>query len=77
VVTAPYGETFDLAQVKAALKPEHKAVYMQATETSTAVRHDVEAIAKLVKGTETLLWLTASPAWARRTSTWMAGASTC
>jgi aspartate aminotransferase-like enzyme len=49
VVTAPYGETFDLAVVKAALKPEHKVVYMQATETSTAVRHDVEAIAKLLK----------------------------
>ena len=47
VVTAPYGETFDLAQVKAALKPEHKLVLMQATETSTAVRHDVEAVAKL------------------------------
>jgi aspartate aminotransferase-like enzyme len=55
VVTAPYGETFDLAAVKAALKPEHKAVYLQATETSTAVRHDVEAIAKLVKETEALL----------------------
>ncbi len=38
VVTAPYGQTFDLAQIRAALKPEHKAVYMQATETSTAVR---------------------------------------
>ena len=49
VVTAPYGQTFDLAAVKAALKPEHKVVYMQATETSTAVRHDVEAIAKLLK----------------------------
>jgi len=55
VVTAPYGETFDLDAVKAALKPEHKAVYLQATETSTAVRHDVEAIAKLVKGTHALL----------------------
>ncbi|MGO9337784.1 MAG: pyridoxal-phosphate-dependent aminotransferase family protein [Terracidiphilus sp.] len=55
VVTAPYGETFDLAAVKAALKPEHKAVYVQATETSTAVRHDVEAIAKLVKETDALL----------------------
>src|SRR5208337_2739999 len=51
VVTAPYGETFDIATVKAALKPEHKAVYMQATETSTAVRHDVQAIAKLLKET--------------------------
>jgi aspartate aminotransferase-like enzyme len=57
VVSAPYGETFDLAAVKAALQPEHKAVYMQATETSTAVRHDVEAIAKLLKdaGSEALL----------------------
>ena len=55
VVTVPYGETFDLAAVKAALKPEHKAVYLQATETSTAVRHDVEAIAKLVKETGALL----------------------
>jgi aspartate aminotransferase-like enzyme len=55
VATAPYGETFDLAQVKAALKPEHKVVFLQATETSTAVRHDVEAIAKLVKATGALL----------------------
>ncbi len=47
VVTAPYGQTFDLAQVRAALKPEHKAVYMQATETSTTVRHDVQGVAKL------------------------------
>jgi aspartate aminotransferase-like enzyme len=48
VHSAPYGETFDLDQVRAAIKPEHRAIYMQATETSTAVRHDVEAIAKLV-----------------------------
>lgn len=48
VVTAPYGETFRLDAVRAALKPDTKAVYMQATETSTAVRHDVEAIAKLI-----------------------------
>ena len=57
VVSAPYGETFDLSEVRAALKPEHKAVYLQATETSTAVRHDVEAIAKVLKqaGSEALL----------------------
>ena len=62
VVTAPYGQTFNLADLRAALKPEHRAgvpsdgssspgwraVYVQATETSTAVRHDIEAIAKLV-----------------------------
>jgi aspartate aminotransferase-like enzyme len=49
VMTAPYGETFDLAEVRKALKPEHRVVYMQATETSTAVRHDVEAVARLLK----------------------------
>ena len=48
VVTAPYGQTFNLADIRAALKPEHRAVYVQATETSTAVRHDVEAIAKVI-----------------------------
>ena len=55
VMSAPYGQTFDLAAVKAALKPEHRVVFLQATETSTAVRHDVEAIAKLVGETEALL----------------------
>ena len=49
VVTAPYGQTFDLADIRAGLKPEHRAVYVQATETSTAVRHDIEAIAKVVR----------------------------
>jgi len=57
VVKAPYGETFKLDAIRAALKPEHRAVYLQATETSTCVRHDLEAIAKLVKqvAPETLL----------------------
>jgi aspartate aminotransferase-like enzyme len=57
VVSAPYGQTFDLEVIRAALKPEHKAVYVQATETSTAVRHDVEAVAKLIKdaGSDALL----------------------
>ena len=55
VVEKPYGQTFDMAEVKAALKPEHKAVYMQASETSTGASHNVEAVAALVKGTETLL----------------------
>src|SRR5579863_6707262 len=48
VANAPYGQTFNLAEIRAALKPEHRVVYMQATETSTAVRHDVEAIARLI-----------------------------
>ncbi len=49
VVEAPYGQTFELAQIRAALKPDTKAIYMQASETSTAVNHDVEAVAKLIK----------------------------
>lgn len=55
VLSAPYGETFDLAEVKRAIKPEHRAVFVQATETSTTARHDIEAIARLVKETEALL----------------------
>jgi aspartate aminotransferase-like enzyme len=47
LVEAPYGQTFDLADVRKALKPEHRAIFMQASETSTAVSHDVEAVAKL------------------------------
>src|SRR5947207_5793772 len=49
MVTAPYGQTFDFGDIKKALTPGIKAVYMQSTETSTAARHDVEATAKLVK----------------------------
>ncbi|SNS31003.1 aspartate aminotransferase [Granulicella rosea] len=51
VVSAPYGQTFSLDQVKAALKLETRAVFMQATETSTGVRHCVPAVAKLLKET--------------------------
>jgi aspartate aminotransferase-like enzyme len=49
LVSAPYGQTFTLDQVKAALKLETRAVLMQANETSTGVRHDVEGVAKLLK----------------------------
>ncbi len=54
-VSAPYGETFSLDAVRAALKPDTRVVYMQGTETSTGARHDVKAIAQLLKGTDTLL----------------------
>src|ERR1700760_4345165 len=45
VVSAPYGSTFSLDQVKAALKLETRVVFVQANETSTGVRHDVEGVA--------------------------------
>jgi aspartate aminotransferase-like enzyme len=49
VVKVPYGETFSLDEVRKALKTDTRAVYMQATETSTAVRHDVQGVAELLK----------------------------
>ena len=48
-VTATYGETFSLDEVRRKLTPEIRCVYVQATESSTGARHDVEAIAKLVR----------------------------
>ncbi len=49
VVSAPYGETFSIEQVSKALRIEHRAVLMQATETSTGVRHCVPAVAELLR----------------------------
>ena len=48
-VSAPYGETFSLDEVKKKLTPDVRAVYMQATESSTGARHDVKGVAKLVQ----------------------------
>ena len=57
LVSAPYGETFSLEEIRAKLTPEVRAVYMQATESSTGARHDVKGVAKLVRalGDDTLL----------------------
>jgi aspartate aminotransferase-like enzyme len=49
VVSAPYGSTFSIEAVKAALKLETRAVFVQATESSTGVSHDVQAIGQLLK----------------------------
>jgi aspartate aminotransferase-like enzyme len=49
LIAEPYGETFDLEKVKAALKLETRAVFVQANETSTGTRHDMQALAKLLK----------------------------
>ncbi len=54
VLSAPYGQTFSLAEVKAKLDGV-SVVYMQGTESSTGVRHDVQGVAGLLKGTNTLL----------------------
>jgi aspartate aminotransferase-like enzyme len=57
VISAPYGETLSLDEVRKKLTPDVRAVYLQSTESSTGARHDVHGIAKLVRaqGDETLL----------------------
>ena len=55
MVRSPYGETVTPDQIKQKLGPGHVALYMQATESSTGVRHDVESMARLLRGTNTLL----------------------
>lgn len=57
VLSAPYGQTFSLDEVRAKITPDVRAVYVQATETSTGARHDVRGIAKIVQdnGGDTLL----------------------
>jgi aspartate aminotransferase-like enzyme len=48
-VSKAYGETFSLDEVRSRLTPDVRAVYVQATESSTGARHDVKGIAKLVR----------------------------
>jgi aspartate aminotransferase-like enzyme len=57
VLTVPYGETFSPDDIRAKLTPDVRAVFVQATESSTGARHDVEGIAKIVRanGEDTLL----------------------
>ena len=57
VLSAPYGETFSLEDVRARVTPDVRAVFVQATDSSTGARHDVESIAKIVRsqGDNTLL----------------------
>ncbi len=54
-VSAPYGQTFSLDEVKSKLTPDIKVVYVQGTESSTGARHDVQGIAKLVSGMDDTL----------------------
>ncbi|HEU5451012.1 MAG TPA: alanine--glyoxylate aminotransferase family protein [Terriglobales bacterium] len=46
-VSAEYGQTFASASLAAAFTANTRAVYVQATESSTGVRHDIAAIARL------------------------------
>ncbi len=56
VLSVPYGETFSLEDIRARVRPDIRAVFVQATESSTGARHDVEGIAKIVRAqSDTLL----------------------
>jgi aspartate aminotransferase-like enzyme len=55
LISAPYGQTFSLDEVRHKLTPDVRAVYVQATESSTGARHDVEVIAKLLQATDDTL----------------------
>ncbi len=48
LLSAAYGQTFSTAQVREKLSPGVRVVYMQATESSTGVAHDVQSVARLV-----------------------------
>ncbi len=53
-VTVPWGDSVDLSQVEKILAgdPAIKAVYVQASETSTGVWHDIQGLARLTAGRE-------------------------
>jgi aspartate aminotransferase-like enzyme len=57
VISAPYGQTFALDEVKQKLTAEVRALYVQATESSTGVRHDVEGISRLVRAQSDTLFV--------------------
>ncbi|MDP9161806.1 MAG: alanine--glyoxylate aminotransferase family protein [Acidobacteriota bacterium] len=57
MISVPYGQTFSLDEIRQKLTPDIRAVYVQATESSTGARHDIKSIAKIVreKGDDVLL----------------------
>jgi len=48
-ISAPYGQTFSVEEIRARLTPEIRAVYVQSTESSTGARHDIRSITELVR----------------------------
>src|SRR5580704_7188721 len=57
ILSVPYGETFSLIDIRSKLTSDVRAVFVQATESSTGARHDVQGIAKIVhaNGGDTVL----------------------
>jgi len=59
VIKVEWGYTVKIAEVEKRLKadPNIKGVFVQATETSTGVNHDVEKLAKLIKTYENTIFI--------------------
>ena len=77
VLTAPYGETFSLNDIRAKLTSEVRAVFVQATESSPARGTTCEASQRSCANRMTRCSSSMpSPAWARLISMWTAGAWT-
>ena len=55
VASVPYGQTFAIDEIRKKLTPDVRVVYVQATESSTGVRHDIESIASLVRNAKDTL----------------------
>ncbi len=55
LLSVPYGGTFSLNDIRARLTPEVRVVFVQATESSTGTRHDIQAIAKMVRAQDDTL----------------------
>jgi aspartate aminotransferase-like enzyme len=55
LLSVPYGGTFSLNDIRARLTPDVRAVFVQATESSTGARHDIEGIAKMVRAEDDTL----------------------
>lgn len=49
LASAEYGETVSISAIQAKLNKDVRAVFVQATETSTGVRHDVKAIGQAIR----------------------------
>jgi aspartate aminotransferase-like enzyme len=55
LLSVPYGGTFSLSDIRARLTPDVRAVFVQATESSTGARHDIAGIAKMVRAQDDTL----------------------
>ena len=77
VLSAPYGETFSLDEVKSKLTPDVQAVYCREPRALPARAMMCTASPSWCAAwTTPCWWWTPSPAWAPPILTWMAGAST-